>query len=500
MAMLRASAGSSRSLFDEGAHRLPESADRKVLERCTAMHTALDKLAQLAANYDPRRASIGLGAFESKEISPTAFYEQLRNNFRLTLEPEELGAIVYRFDKNGTGNIHCGDFLVEFWRLRKIERERRQAVALSQLRRHQRTESKFDAVRSARFAQKAQTFSVAESNDARSKEQLRSALRKLRTAAMRWQHRNASVATFEGKNMLVHREIAEFATCREMAPAVFAQQLRINFRVRFTSEEMALLIKRYDTHNSGMVDTSSFLNEFLRTGLAARTKVSAQKRAQTASITTRAAARELASRQRFTAATTNAEAMLCTAPHTMDDLESGLQKIAEKAAFYDASRHNGLAAFEGSHMTLLTFRDQMRNNLGIEFTPGELAALLERYDEEESNEFDCGAFMNDFYRMGRAERTEHDERALDLTRRLNDRSQRKRDALTAKYLETITARMVLPTETNDRQGASQRPFTSSSMARTRYGADFFTNIEAKLNNIDRGNYARGWTYRADRAD
>ena len=74
-----------------------------------------------------------------------------------------------------------------------------------------------------------------------------------------------------------------------------------------------------------------------------------------------------------------AEAMLCTAPHTMDDLESGLQKIAEKAAFYDASRHNGLAAFEGSHMTLLTFRDQMRNNLGIEFTPGELAALLERY-------------------------------------------------------------------------------------------------------------------------
>ena len=151
-------------------------------------------------------------------------------------------------------------------------------------------------------------------------------------------------------------------------------------------------------------------------------------------------------------------------------------------------------------MTLLTFRDQMRNNLGIEFTPGELAALLERYDEEESNEFDCGAFMNDFYRMGRAERTEHDERALDLTRRLNDRSQRKRDALTAKYLETITARMVLPTETNDRQGASQRPFTSSSMARTRYGADFFTNIEAKLNNIDRGNYARGWTYRADRAD
>lgn len=493
-------------LFEEGAHRLPESASREVLEQCPAMHTALAKLAQMAADYDPRRSSIGLGAFESKEISPTELYEQLRNNFRLTLEPEELGAVVYRFDKNGTGNIDCAEFLVEFWRLRRIEKERRDAVALGELRRTQRREGKLAQVRATRFA--AKPLQATEAPITWPRTHLKSALRKLRTAAETWQHRNASVAAFEGPHMLVHREIGEFATCREMSPTSFAQQLRLGFRMRLSQAEVAVLLKRYSIagHPEKAVDTTRFLNEFLHMGLVGRTRQAALKRAQTADINRRAAEREAETRERHAEAAT-ATNLTGTRPHTVNDLDAALLKIARKAAFYDATRVNSLAAFEGATMTPLLFRDQLRNNMQLEFTPCELGALVDRYDVQGHGEIDCGEFMNEFYRMGRAQRAEHDEGAMALTQRLNQRSQRRHEELTAKYKQAISAKMVLPTDTSSMTGGNTataggdsltlRPFTSSAASHQRCGGgSFLDQMQARLDKIDPKNYARGWDYRA----
>ena len=75
MAMLRASAGSSRSLFDEGAHRLPESADRKVLERESRQwkeredraKSAVQQNRQSAALWESRVADSELARQQSEE-------------------------------------------------------------------------------------------------------------------------------------------------------------------------------------------------------------------------------------------------------------------------------------------------------------------------------------------------------------------------------------------------------------------------------------------------
>ena len=66
------------------------------------------------------RGSAGKGAFESRTINATAFSEQLRTNFKLKLSPEELGAVLCRYDKGQTGEIDCGAFLIEFMRLGTI--------------------------------------------------------------------------------------------------------------------------------------------------------------------------------------------------------------------------------------------------------------------------------------------------------------------------------------------------------------------------------------------
>ena len=67
--------------------------------------------------HSANRGSVGKGAFESATISATAFDAQLRSNFKVKLTPEELGAVLCKFDMKNTGEIDCGEFLIEFMRL-----------------------------------------------------------------------------------------------------------------------------------------------------------------------------------------------------------------------------------------------------------------------------------------------------------------------------------------------------------------------------------------------
>jgi hypothetical protein len=55
------------------------------------------KIGQLAAFYDPSKTS--LKAFDSEELNPTQFREQLRRTFGIEITNAELGAIVLYCDK-----------------------------------------------------------------------------------------------------------------------------------------------------------------------------------------------------------------------------------------------------------------------------------------------------------------------------------------------------------------------------------------------------------------
>jgi hypothetical protein len=84
--------------------------------------SAKKKIGYIASFYDPSSSS--LRGFDSDALDPTQFREQLRRNFLIRLTDEELGAIVLLFDKDGDGKVDSIEFINEFFRLGKIEKEK----------------------------------------------------------------------------------------------------------------------------------------------------------------------------------------------------------------------------------------------------------------------------------------------------------------------------------------------------------------------------------------
>lgn len=84
--------------------------------------SAKKKIAHVAAFYDPSGTT--LRGFDAEALDATQFREQLRRNFMIKLTDDELGAIVFLFDKDGDGKVDSVEFVNEFLKLGKIEKER----------------------------------------------------------------------------------------------------------------------------------------------------------------------------------------------------------------------------------------------------------------------------------------------------------------------------------------------------------------------------------------
>ena len=255
--------------------------------------------------------------------------------------------------------------------------------------------------------------------------------------------------------------------------------------------ELAALARRYACgKTAGMVSTASFLNEFLHMGLKERTKHATAKRSETLAITRRQARLDAKRSVRFR----STEALSgSTVGFDPEDVDTALSKIANVAAFYDASRVNSLAAFEGARMAPRLFREQLRSNLRLQFTPQELSALIDRYDVDGDGSVHCGEFVNEFFRLGRQQRTAHEQQAKDMTRTLNRREKAKHDQLTAKHMQSVAAKFVLPTARGE-QGAAVSGDASEVDGNVSQARDFLDEMESRVAKIDRSSYARGWAF------
>jgi hypothetical protein len=187
------------------------------------------------------------------------------------------------------------------------------------------------------------------------------------------------------------------------------------------------------------------------------------------------------------------------APSDENDLDAALEKIGKAAAFYDPARNNLLNAFEGSFVDATVLKEQMRRNFRIEFTPRELGALVNHCDMQGDGSVHCGSFLNEFFRIGRFERTASETRRKRLNTTIKSRKETFERSQAESYIKHHQAKIVLPGSTRrPKTTGSARMISKANDAQAPNNIDFFDEVSERLAKMDKSKWSRGydWTSHA----
>ena len=345
--------------------------------------SAKKKLGRVAAFYDP--AKISLSGFESVCLDATQFREQLRRNMNIILTDEELGALVYLFDKNGDGFIDSVEFKNEFFRLGKQDREKFNFNKNLEKKRHE-TQQKKLALKQKKYLERFSRTNVAEEwTDA----QQRNAIKKIANIAYTYD-------SFKGG-------LEGFAHAKFVEPAVFKELMRRKFETYLTPEETGALVDMFDRDDNGMVDSKEFVYQFFRIGRREREYHFNKNKKHTLHIQDAEIKRKKDIHDRFGSMT-----LATMVPSTEADRDSALNKITHAAIHFksdSAFSGNLWKSFESSDLNPTEFKELLKTNFDIILSPGELDAMVKLFDTDNSGDVSCVEFMTTFFRIGLRERS-----------------------------------------------------------------------------------------------
>jgi hypothetical protein len=110
---------------------------------------------------------------------------------------------------------------------------------------------------------------------------------------------------------------------------------------------------------------------------------------------------------------------------------SAMRKLGHVAATYDPLKSGaGLTAFDGAAMDAVALREQVQRSFGLALGRAELGAVVRFFDKDGDGKVDCGEFLNEFFKLGRAAKHEAlaKRRAADEARARRERAQQRRCA------------------------------------------------------------------------
>ncbi|CAM9259846.1 unnamed protein product, partial [Discosporangium mesarthrocarpum] len=374
--------------------------------------------------------------------------------FRLKLTPQELGAAIKLFDKDGDGMISCPEFLLTFFRVGFEEREHINGERKRRDREHMAKVVE-EAERKNRDAEAKATIQVSHDYTAEDRD---SAMAKIVRAATRYDKNHPSclgLDAFEGA---------------VMPPHVFKEQLKRVFGIRLSPEELGAVMDSFDKDRDGTVNCSEFLLTFFRVGFKEKNRL-IQRRREESAHRLEALARE--ERQRLYKSEKRAQSAL--APYTEKDLDDTLDLIITAASRYD--RRNlgpaGLKAWEVNNMSPGHFKEQLKRTFDIRPTQSQMGATAHLFgtskttlspsQEDEANGaegvfgmsacIEVPEFLTTFFKISAA------TKGLTGKRDTPQKLREYRDALKARLAQQEEVRQTLKAM---RENPPKRPFTVDS--------------------------------------
>lgn len=168
-------------------------------------------------------------------------------------------------------------------------------------------------------------------------------------------------------------------------------------KVSLSPVEMGALLNRIG-YTSSVVDTLVFKALLLREKQAYKVKenhrVAAEKRRLREDEAVRSARQALLEAQKQRAP--------ATCSFDEDDKSSALKKLADASASYSAAASGGsfLDSLSCSFLSPIQLRDLLRHELRVQFTPRELAAVVQEYEFNDTGKVKCTSFLNAFVKAG----------------------------------------------------------------------------------------------------
>lgn len=349
--------------------------------------TAQMKLREAAKLYNKNSAAAAsMKAFESKDMLPHEFKNQLKRLFNLALTAPQLGALMSIFDIDGDGSVSCQEFTKCFFNMGFAERQAELRLVMERQRREEKERREYNQRKVEELDRKnsekvSHAYTEADSH---------SALAKLADVAFKYDKNlpgSPSLKAFEGEGMLPHQ---------------FKEQLRAVLGLKLTPAEMGAIMHYFDANGDGEISCSEFMVNFIKTSVTEKQRRNQlwrkYQKAKEDQEKRKAAIVEYNLSQK--------NALKVQNEFGQEDFTTAMSKLTRAAMMYDRSMPGciQLTAFECDSMPPHVFKEQLKLVFGIKLTAKELGALMSYFDEYGEGVVNCQSFVVQFLKTGFEER------------------------------------------------------------------------------------------------
>jgi Ca2+-binding EF-hand superfamily protein len=362
-------------------------------------NSALQKLSDAAFKFDPASPGpMGLVAFNGKKMTPAVFKEMLRRTFNMKITTAELAALIVEFDKDGSKNIDCSEFMVRFTTLGF---DRRSALRTWQLERQRRMDeaAKSEAIEKQRAADAKMEAKLGMDFES---EDFNAALEKIRIIASNYDRSHPSAPSLKG------------FTGTNMKPVEFKDMLMRTFKVALTDKQLGAMVSifgvekdeedfesvRKEVDDGVRIDNAEFLKYF--------NKIQRDEQAKRN--------RERIARERELIEQEKERQRQLEIKKKHDEMQRLVYTEADEASLLDNIRHaaqeyavdsalymDGMQGFKGPALPPDKFRELFAKIFNIRLSFPEIGVLLSILDLGGIGSLDGTKFLNWFYKICRHE-------------------------------------------------------------------------------------------------
>ena len=209
---------------------------------------------------------------------------------------------------------------------------------------------------------------------------MKTGLKKMAKAADRYDK-----ATSVGLKSFDEKEITAFAL-QDLMYRVFMTKL--------TASESSALIDHFDKDGSGTVDYAEFLISFFQLASKQKEKTLLENEYNTRLVRQKVERQEKEDMEKFA----KTSVVSVTDDYTADNLRVALDKVAIASSMLDRSKAQ-ISSFDSGQMDHTGFKQQLWRNFGVRLSNGELGALFEYFDRDDSGLVDMTEFLISFFQL-----------------------------------------------------------------------------------------------------